>query len=264
MKSSRILIASNAAQKRLELRAALECEGGEVSEAATAGQTMQQACSGLHDVLVLDSSIGGIGPFELCRSIRPKSDLGIILIDRDDTDLGSIDALNAGADDYVPAPFVLAELLARVRAILRRVSRPGARSRRIVLEDRTVDLQSHEIRGPYSRVSHLTPKEFLLLQHLATHANHPRTHQNLAQAIWQRDGNGEREYMRIVIGQLRRKLEPDPDRPRYILTERSVGYRFKYLQARPAVGTQGRLPMSRLLKRLRGWSCRNDSRATAP
>ena len=159
--------------------------------------------------------------------MRPKSDLGIILIDRDDTNLGSIDALNAGADDYVPAPFVLAELLARVRAILRRVSRPGARSRRIVLEDRTVDLQSHEIRGPYSRVSHLTPKEFLLLQHLVTHANHPRTHQNLAQAIWQRDGNGEREYMRIVIGQLRRKLEPDPDRPRYILTERSVGYRFQ-------------------------------------
>jgi two-component system KDP operon response regulator KdpE len=226
MNTGRILVASSDAETRDELRTALEFEGHEVSEAGTAEEIVQAACCGLHDAVLLESSINGIGPSELCRAIRPKSDLGIIVLNRDDTGQARIDALNAGADDYVPAPFVLAELLARVRAILRRVTRSSEQGRQIVLQDRAIDLRSHKIKGPGGRVVHLTPKEFLVLQHLVAHAGKPLTHQRLAQNVWQRDGRGDVEYLRIVIKQLRRKLEPDPDNPRYIRTERRVGYRF--------------------------------------
>jgi len=219
----RILVASQTIETRLELRSALEFDGHEVVEADTTGQTIQQACSDMHDVLIVDSFVHRIAAYAICRSIRPKSNLGIIVLGSEGAN-GAIDALNAGADDFVPAPFVMAELLSRVRAILRRVARPGKKE--IVLPDGTIDLASREIRHRDGRVSHLTPKEFQVLQSLVTLANKPRTHQSLAQTVWQRDGRGEVEYMRVVVGQLRRKLEPDPENPRYIITERAVGYRF--------------------------------------
>jgi two-component system KDP operon response regulator KdpE len=95
------------------------------------------------------------------------------------------------------------------------------------LQDRAIDFQSHQIKGPDGRVAHLTPKECLVLQHLVTNANQALTPRRLAQTVWQRDGSGQIEYVRIVVKQLRRKLEPDPDNPRYILTQRSVGYQFQ-------------------------------------
>jgi len=226
MNTGRILIASSNADERGELRAALELEGHDVAEAAAATETIQKACTGPHDVLVMDSVVDGIVAYELCRTIRMKSDLGIIVLTGDDDQQSRIDALNAGADDYLPSPFVLRELLARVRAVLRRTTRSDDEGRQIILHDRAIDLRSYKIRGPGSRVSHLTPKEFHVLQCLVAHPNKAFTHQSLAQTVWQRDGGGEVEYLRIVIRQLRRKLEPVPDNPRYILTERSVGYRF--------------------------------------
>jgi two-component system KDP operon response regulator KdpE len=227
MKTGRILVASGGAQMRGELRTALEFEGHAVVEVETASETIEETSSGLHDVLILDSALEKVGPYELCRAIRPKSDLGIILLIRDDSGQGRIDALNAGADDYVPDRFALAELLARVRAIMRRVSRFSGRREVVVLEDRAIDFQSHEIKGPDGRVAHLTPKECLVLRHLVTHANRPLTPQILARTVWQRDGGGQLEFVRIIVKQLRRKLEPDPDNPRYILTQRSAGYQFQ-------------------------------------
>jgi two-component system KDP operon response regulator KdpE len=227
MKTCRILVASSGLEMRKELRSALEFEGHLVVEAVTACQTIEETSSGLHDVLLLDSALDGSGPYELCRAIRPKSDLGIILLSRDHSAQGRIDALNAGADDYVPDRFVFAELLARVRAILRRVTLSAGNRPRIVLGDRAIDFQSHQIQGPGGRIAHLTPKECLVLQHLVSHANKTLTPQSLAQTVWQRDGSGQIEYVRIVVKQLRRKLEPDPENPRYILTQRSVGYQFQ-------------------------------------
>jgi two-component system, OmpR family, KDP operon response regulator KdpE len=231
MKTCRILVASSGVETRKELRSALEFEGHLVVEAETASQTLAETSSGLHDILLLDSALdgagAGAGPYELCRAIRPKSDLGIILLSRDHSAQGRIDALNAGADDYVPDRFVFAELLARVRAILRRVTLSAGNRPRIVLKDRAIDFQSHQIQGPDGRIAHLTPKECLVLEHLVSHANKPLTPQNLAQTVWQRDGSGQIEYVRIIVKQLRRKLEPDPNNPRYILTQRSAGYRFK-------------------------------------
>jgi two-component system KDP operon response regulator KdpE len=225
MKTGRILVASSGADIRAELRTALEREGHLVVDAVSPQQTLEESCSGRHDVLVLDSSLDGLHPFELCRAIRPKSDLGIILLSRDNSGQGRIDALNSGADDFVPDHFILAELLARVRAILRRVVRSTRHL--VLLPDRAINFQSHEIKGPNGRVAHLTPIECLVLRHLVTHANRPLTPQNLAQSVWQRDGSGRIEFVRIVVKQLRRKLEPDPDKPRYILTQRSAGYQFQ-------------------------------------
>ena len=227
MSAGRIIVASGNALQRARLQTALELQGHLVVEAETADQTLQQISSGMHHVLILDSGFERIEPYELCRAIREKSDLGIIVLTGAGQTQGRIDALNAGADDYLPSPFVVRELLARVRAVLRRVKRPDDEVSRIILQDRTIDLQSHEIRGPGRCVSRITPKEFCVLQYLVAHANRALTHQSLAETVWQRDGEGGIEYMRVVIRQLRRKLEKEPDNPRYILTERSVGYRFQ-------------------------------------
>jgi DNA-binding response OmpR family regulator len=227
MKKGRILVASGGVEIRSELRTALGFEGHLVAETVTASETIQEISRGEHDVLILDAALAGTGPYELCRAIRPKSDLGIILLSCDDSGQSRIDALNAGADDYVPNRFVLAELLARVRAILRRVRRSNGPRQLVVLQDRSINFQSHEIQGPGGRVAHLTPKECLVLHHLVTHANRPLTPQHLAQTVWQRDGSGQVEFVRVVVKQLRQKLEPDPGHPRYILTQRSAGYQFQ-------------------------------------
>ena len=229
-----VMVAGANPQKRLEVRTSLEGEGYDVAETSTTDQTIQEICSGEYDLLILDSAIEGIGPYELCRAIRFKSDLGIIVLKRDEQELAGSDVLNAGADDYLPATFVAGELLARVRAILRRVSPPNAAEQLVMLPDRTIDLKSRKVTGPHGRVCHLTPKEFLVLKYLLAHVDQPRTHQNLAQAVWQRNAEGEVEYVRVVIGQLRRKLEPDPEHPKYLLTERAVGYRFRVPRIAPA------------------------------
>jgi two-component system KDP operon response regulator KdpE len=232
-----VVVAGSIAQKRLEVRTTLESEGYDVCETSSPDRTLQEVSSGEYDLLILDSAIDGVGPYELCRAVRSRSDLGIIVLRRDEHELAGSDVLNAGADDYLPSTFVVGELLARVRAILRRVPRPRPEERTVFLPDRTIDLKSRKVTGPHGRVRHLTPKEFLVLKYLLAHADQPRTHQNLAHAVWQRNAEGEVEYVRVVIGQLRRKLEPDPEHPRYLLTERAIGYRLRLPQVFPAART---------------------------
>lgn len=219
-----IVLASDNSETRQEVRSTLEREGHHITQSETASEAVAHACSGQQDVVIMDAVLRGVPAYALCRDIRAKSELGIIVLNEDEG-TSAIDALNAGADEHIAAPIIMPELAARVRALLRRVSRPGVRH--IVLDDRTIDLEARKINGPQGRVSSLTPREFQVLHCLVTYPNKPRTHQGLAQMVWQRDGSGEVEYMRIVVKQLRRKLEPDPDNPRYILTERTIGYRFQ-------------------------------------
>ena len=226
-RTGRILVAGCGADERRELRITLEFEGHEVVEAENRERTIQEGNSGRYHVLVLDSRIAGMEPYELCRAVRRRSEVGIVVLAEGDPKEGCIDALNSGADDYLASPFVPRELQARVRAVLRRLRRFDPDGHQIVLHDRAIDLESHRIRGPGERVSRLTPKEFLVLQCLVGQANTVFTHRKLAQTVWQGDGAGEVDCMRAIIQQIRRKLEPDPENPRYILTERSVGYRFQ-------------------------------------
>jgi two-component system, OmpR family, KDP operon response regulator KdpE len=221
----RIVVASSASEKCHRMLTELALEGYQVKKADETSEIISAACSGEHDALIVDSVVNGTAAYELCRKIRQRSKLGIIVLGGEQ-DVGMIDALNAGADDYVASPFPMAELVACLRALLRRIA-PTRCAGQIVLQDRTIDLESRKITGPSSEVGRLTPKEFMVLQCLLNHGNRPRTHQSLAQTVWQRDGRGEVEFVRIVVRQLRRKLESDPRNPRYILTERSVGYRFQ-------------------------------------
>jgi len=236
MSRSRIIVAGSPNPTPSPLGASLELAGYRVAEVANAVQTARATASGLYDVLILDSRMEGVCEYELCRTIRPKSDLGIILVIRDNDRQTRIDALEAGADDYVIAPFVTDELLARVRALLRRIA--PARRTKLELSERTVDLQTREVTGPDCHTNHLTPKEFDVLQYLLTHANRPVSHRKLASAVWQKECNGDFEYLRVVIGQLRRKLELSPENPQHILTERALGYRLKTHLA----GTDAEIP----------------------
>ena len=227
MKTGRILVASNSPENCRELRASLEFEGHQVAQIVEEDAALRTMGFGRHDLLILEAGLQTVDAFSLCRTVRAKSDLGIIFLSKEDSSQARIDALNAGADDFLPPGFAVSELLARVRAILRRVKPSPGKRREVQLPDRAIDFQSHEIKGPDGRIAHLTPKECLVLEHLVTHANTPLTPQNLARSVWQRDGSGQIEFVRIVVKQLRRKLEPDPDNPRYILTQRSMGYQFQ-------------------------------------
>ena len=227
MIKSRIIVAGSSNPRLTQLRTMLEADGHHVFATGNPAQIIQETTGGLHDVLILDASVEGVCEYDLCRTIRPRSDLGIILLIRDNDGQAKIEALEAGADDYLPAPFAPAEFLARVRALLRRVTHTGTRKPKLVLSDRLVDLQSHQVIGPSGRIAHLTPKEFNVLHYLMAHANKPVSHQMLSNAVWQRDGCGDFEYLRVVIGQLRRKLEANPENPRHIVTDRASGYRFQ-------------------------------------
>jgi two-component system, OmpR family, KDP operon response regulator KdpE len=225
--AGQVIVAGSSTEKRLEVRTALESKGYGITEATAPQNAIRRSCSGEFDLLILDSVIDGIGPYEMCQTIRSKSNIGIIVLRREECDPAGSDLLNAGADDFLSAVLLTDELVARVRAVLRRVPRPASEEQVIILADRMIDLRSRKVTSPGGRVEHLTPKEFLVLTYLLAHAGQPRTHQNLAQTVWNRNAEGEIEYVRIVIRQLRRKLEPDPEHPRYILTERAIGYRLR-------------------------------------
>jgi two-component system KDP operon response regulator KdpE len=182
------------------------------------------------DLIVLDMNMPGIGGLAACRELRERYDVPIIILSVRDTELEKVTALDAGADDYVVKPVGIEELLARVRANLRR--RPAeptdvplsfsTKEVSIDLDRRRVSVRGRDVR--------LTPKEFDLLRELI--ANHGRTlkHRELLQAVWGPDYGDQSEYLRVFINQLRKKIEPDPANPVFIITQPWVGYRFEIPQ----------------------------------
>jgi two-component system KDP operon response regulator KdpE len=165
---------------------------------------------------------------ELCRRLRAISPLPIIVLSVRGEEKTKVEALDAGADDYVTKPFGMDELLARVRAQLRRAaSAPPGKPSSGVLEagDFRVELEARRVFVREMEV-HLTPKEYDLLMHFLRHAGKVLTHHNLLGAVWGGNYTEQGEYLRVFVGQLRKKIEPNPSTPRYILTEPWVGYRF--------------------------------------
>jgi two-component system KDP operon response regulator KdpE len=181
--------------------------------------------------VLLDVNMPGVSGLEVCREIRDQSDVAIIMLTVRNTEHDKVLALDAGADDYVVKPFSIEELLARIRAALRRTSSAEpvptyvSSDLEIDFERRKVLVQGHAVR--------LTPKEFELLRHLVASQGKPLEHRRLLQAVWGPDYGNETEYLRVFINQLRKKIEPDPANPKYIHTDPWVGYRFEPPDASP-------------------------------
>ncbi|HEU0368308.1 MAG TPA: response regulator transcription factor [Candidatus Acidoferrum sp.] len=225
MSSAKILIVDDAQQVRRVLRTALSAEGYTIFEAGTGEEALESVRQSTPDAILLDVNMPGIGGLETCREIRRTMDIPILMLTVRNAERDKVMALDAGADDYVVKPFSMAELLARIRAALRR-RLPQEKVTSFSTKDFAVDFETRQV-TVQGRDVHLTPKEFELLRHLISNAGKPITHRRLLQAVWGPDYGDEPEYLRVMINQLRKKIESDPGRPKLILTEPWVGYRFQ-------------------------------------
>jgi two-component system KDP operon response regulator KdpE len=223
--SAKILIVDDAQQVRRVLRTALSAEGYTIFEAGTGEEALESVRQSTPDAILLDVNMPGIGGLETCREIRRTMDIPILMLTVRNAERDKVMALDAGADDYVVKPFSMAELLARIRAALRR-RLPQEKITSFSMKDFVVDFETRQVTAK-GRDVHLTPKEFELLRHLISNAGKPITHRRLLQAVWGPDYGDEPEYLRVMINQLRKKIESDPGRPKLILTEPWVGYRFQ-------------------------------------
>lgn len=224
----RILIVDDEPQITRVLRRGLTAHGYEIRSAADGESALETFGDWPPDLVVTDLSMPNMDGLELCRRLRKVSPVPIIVLSVKGEEQTKVDALDAGADDYITKPFGMNELLARIRAALRRVRELNnidsastlleAGDFRIDLETRSVTVRDKEV--------HLTPKEYDLLTYLIRRPGKVITHRALLGALWGSNALEQTEYLRVFIGQLRKKIEPDPATPRYILTEPWIGYRF--------------------------------------
>jgi two-component system KDP operon response regulator KdpE len=222
----KILVVDDEAQIIRVLRRSLTAHRYDVRTAAD-GQAGLELFHDWHpDLVITDLSMPEMNGMELCRAIRRTSPTPIIVLSVKGEEHSKVEALDAGADDYVTKPFGINELMARVRAALRRVPvNTGPTQHELAEGDFVIDLAAHQILVRQHEV-HLTPKEFDLLVYLFQNRGKVLTHRTLLAAIWGGNATEQTEYLRVFIGQLRKKIEADPAHPQYILTEPWVGYRF--------------------------------------
>lgn len=226
-KAKRILLAEDEAALRDFINRNLRARGFEVLEASNGLEAMAVWEREDPDLLILDIMMPRMDGLEVCRRVREYSSVPIIVLTALDAESDKVTALDLGADDYLSKPFGVEELLARMRAVLRRTQGevPQRESGVKRFEDLEVDLAGHIVRLHGAEVR-LSPTEFALLKLLITHAGKVVTHRMLLQSIWGPEYSGEAEYLRVYMNRLRHKLERDPANPRYLLTEPGVGYRF--------------------------------------
>ena len=224
----RILIVDDEPQITRVLRRSLTTHGYEVRVASDGESALQTFGDWSPDLVVTDLSMPNMDGLHLCRNLRVISQLPIIVLSVRGEERTKVQALDAGADDYVTKPFGMDELLARIRAALRRAPDPKqdvvaasvfeVGDFRLDLEDRSVTVRGREV--------HLTPKEYDLMVYLVSHPGKVLTHRTLLAAVWGGESLEQTEYLRVFVGQLRKKIEPEPASPRYLLTEPWIGYRF--------------------------------------
>lgn len=220
----KILLIDDETQITRVLRRGLGARGYEVRVASDGRSGVELFHDLRPDLIITDLSMPEMNGIEVCREIRKVSEVPIIVLSVKGEERSKVQALDAGADDYITKPFGMDELFARVRAALRRS--PGLNEpSRFEAGDFAIDVETHQavVRG--SEV-HLTPKEFELLTYLLKNHGKVMTHRSLLAAIWGGNFTEQNEYLRVFVGNLRKKIEPDPAKPRYILTEPWVGYRF--------------------------------------
>jgi two-component system KDP operon response regulator KdpE len=225
MSSGRILVVDDDPQIRRVMRVALTGHGYEVDDATSGEMALDKLRQRGFDLVLLDMNMPGMGGLEACRSIRSGSEIGIIMLTVRDSEADKVAALDAGADDYVTKPFNMSELLARIRAALRRTPSTHGAVSRLTLGNVEIDFDARQV-STSGRKARLTPKELDVLRYLAGHANKAVTHRELLQAVWGPDYGDEVDYLRVVVNQLRKKIEAQPSKPVYLLTEPWVGYRL--------------------------------------
>ncbi len=226
MNAGKILVVDDDPQIRRVMRMRLASLGYEIADARSGEQALETFRKYLPDLVLLDLNMPGIGGLETCRQIREGSEVPVIILTVSNTEDEKVEALDAGADDYVTKPFGMKELLARVRAALRRSPTSPAAGPRVLMEgDLEVDFETRRVVA-HGKLVRLTPKEFDLLRYLVSQRGRPVPHRELLQAVWGPDYGEQTDYLRVFITHLRRKLEANPSKPRFILTEPWVGYRF--------------------------------------
>jgi len=218
----RILVIDDEPQITRVLRAALSAQGYDVRTANDPEEGLRLFRDWPPDLVITDLMMPVMSGVEVCRFIRSRGSTPVLVLSVREHERSKVEALDAGADDYVTKPFSIQELLARVRAHLRRA--PERTAAAIELGDFVVDAQAHTV-AVQGKPIHMTPKEFDLLLHLARHAGKVMTHRALLTAVWGAQSAHQPEYLRVFVGQLRKKLENETGR-QYIQTEPWVGYRF--------------------------------------
>lgn len=223
--ASTVLIIEDELQIRRVIRLAIEAEGCRVSEAGTLAQGLIKAASDKPDLVVLDLGLPDGDGIELIRQLRGWSDIPVLILSARSHEHDKIEALDAGADDYLSKPFGVGELRARTRALLRRV-RPEVASPCLSFGSICVD-QTRRLVTRAGVPVHLTPIEYRLLCVLIAHAGKVLTQRTLLRHVWGNNCTERSHYLRVYVGHLRHKLEDDPAQPKYFLTETGVGYRFQ-------------------------------------
>lgn len=224
--STRVLLVDDEPQIRRVMRSALSGEGYSVTEARSGEEALERLRDAPSDLVLLDVNLPGMSGLEACRALRTTSDVPVIMLTVRNSEKDKVAALDAGADDYVTKPFSTPELLARIRAALRRApSAPPFTGLPIRLGEAEVDFQARRVTSGGSSVR-LAPKELDLLWYLVSHPNRAIPHRELLQSVWGAEYGDEVEYLRVLINQVRKKIEADPSKPKHLVTEPWVGYRL--------------------------------------
>ncbi len=221
-----VLIVDDERSIRLSLRTVLSNIGFEIVEAARGEEALLLLRTARLDAVLLDINMPGIGGVEVCRRMRKESArLPIVMLTVQGSEDSKVEALDAGADDYITKPFQLRELIARLRSAVRRNHAIEAQEAVIVVGDIRLDPARHIVQKK-GRTGHLTPKQFELLYFLMANAGRPVPHAKLLRTVWGPEYGDELEYLRTFVRQLRMKIEDDPGDPKYLMTEAHIGYRF--------------------------------------
>ena len=223
MKKPVVLVVDDEPQILRVMRASLPIRGYEVLTASSGKEALDQLSKQVPDLLILDLAMPEMSGLEVCRRVREFSTVPIIILSAKGSESDKVAALDLGADDYVTKPFGMDELLARARAVLRRLS--STNDRVLTVGDVTIDIDEHRVLVGGKEIR-LTPKEFDVFKYLVNSAGKVVTHRALLQTVWGWESTDQTEYLRVFINQLRRKIEMDASHPRYLITEPWVGYRF--------------------------------------
>jgi two-component system, OmpR family, KDP operon response regulator KdpE len=224
--SGRILVIDDEPQIRRLMRTTLIALGYEIEDAKSGEEGIEKMSRFHPDLVLLDINMPGMGGLAACKLIRADRNVAIIMLTVRDSEEDKVAALDAGADDFVTKPFSTPELLARIRAALRRVPAQQLIPDRIRIGSLLIDFGTRTVVQKKREPVHLTPKELDLLRYLTQHANQIISHRELLQSVWGVDYGNEVDYLRVFIKNIRKKIELNPDAPEFITTEPWVGYRF--------------------------------------